>query len=129
MRLVERRAHDRHLYPHPKRDLSCPATTTKTTTLGAGATVRLAARAARAFLGGLRRNSPNAVLRARPKVSAVRTPESVTIVRRAAMTAMRRGPVAIGLMAIGRREAAMVRNARSGRAKTVPATSGRTRRV
>ena len=91
MRLVERRAHDRHLYLHPKRDLSCPATTIKTTIPGAGATVPRAARAARASLGGPTRNSPSAVLRARRKASGVRMPESATIVRRAAKTAMRRG--------------------------------------
>src|SRR6202041_61994 len=92
-------AYDRHLYLHPKRDLSCPATTIKTTTPGAGATVRPAAKAARAFLGGLTRNSPSADLRARRKASGARMPESATIVRRAAMTAMRRGPAVIDRMA------------------------------
>src|SRR5271163_5333307 len=121
-------AYDYHLYLHPKRDLSCPAITIKTTTPGAGATVRPAARAARAFLGDLRRNSPSAVLRAKRKASAARMPESATIARRAAMTVMRRGPAVIDRMATGRREAARARSVHSGRAKTA-ATSARTRHV
>src|SRR6202041_3698694 len=95
-------AYDRHLYLHPKRDLSCPATTIKTTTPGAGATVHPAAKAARAFLGGLRRNSPSAVLRARRKASGVPMPESVTIAPRAVTTAMRRGLAVIARLPIGR---------------------------
>src|ERR1700735_4118814 len=69
-----KRTHDRHFYLHPKRVPSCPATTTKTTTLGAGATVRPAARAAQASLGDLTRSSPSAASPARRKVNGAPMP-------------------------------------------------------
>ena len=95
----------------------------------AGATVRPAARAARAFLGGQRRNSPSAALAARRTASGGPMPAIAKIVRRAATTAMRRVGAATGRLPIGRRAAAMAKSVRSGRVKTVAATSVRTRRA
>ena len=51
------------------------------------------------------------------------------IARRAARTAMRRARVVTGRLPIGRREAARAKSVRSGRAKTVAATSAHTRRA